>query len=235
MTFGHPLRRTGGTHGERTVTVDTLDPKEAQVATTLTTALGWAELVTDVLDDEDLDEPTACVPWTVRAVVEHLAGSLRLVAAAVRGDGAEEAMWRNVVAAGDPVGSLHAAAEELSAAASAEGLEGASCLMPEGLVPVAYALDVAALEAAVHAWDIGVAVGVPVELDPDASHRLAVTAEVRRHLGADAGFQPPLQPPVGATAFEALLASTGREPVGRSSHPSLWAGIERWAGSEGWR
>jgi uncharacterized protein (TIGR03086 family) len=180
-------------------------------ASALRAALGMADRVIAPLARRDLDRPTPCAPWSVGDVVDHLAGGLRLTAAAVAGRDTTDATWDNVVRElGDPIDSFRAAAGALAATIAVLPTLGGTCVMPEGRVPVGYALDDAALEAAVHAWDVAVAVGRRVELDPVVAERLVLAAECRRHLAGNRGFSPRRSVGWHASAFERLLAVAGR-------------------------
>jgi uncharacterized protein (TIGR03086 family) len=183
-------------------------------ASALRAALGMADRVIAPLGPRDLDRPTPCAPWSVRDVIDHLAGGLRLTAAAVAGRDTTETRWRNVVRElDDPIDAFHDAAQALATAIEALPTLDGTCVMPEGRVPVGYALDDAALEAAVHAWDVAVAVGRRVELDPAVAERLVLAAECRRHLAGNRGFSPQRKVGWHASAFERLLAVAGRSHV----------------------
>jgi uncharacterized protein (TIGR03086 family) len=80
--------------------------------------------------------------------------------------------------------------------------------LPQSLVGAMILLDLT-----VHVWDLARATGQPFDADP------AVLAELQRFvagMGEQAQqmgvFAPPVPAPAGASALDAFLASTGRDP-----------------------
>ncbi|MFB0631270.1 TIGR03086 family metal-binding protein [Streptomyces sp. AB3(2024)] len=157
---------------------------------------------------------TPCERWTVRQVLNHarldqqaLVMQIRDVAPA--GDPFEPAD----ATAGDPVAELTAVLKE-AAAAWESGRDAASVPTPMGPMPANLGTAAAALDAAIHAWDIAVATGQDLPLTEEMAEALEDIASktvdfVRDSFGK---YASPVAVPEGASRAERLLAFTGRDP-----------------------
>ncbi|HEY5109034.1 MAG TPA: hypothetical protein VII96_05430, partial [Acidimicrobiales bacterium] len=86
---------------------------------------------------------------------------------------------------------------------------------PMGTRTVGQGLAFPAIDCYVHAWDIGHAVGIAVEVPDDAiaySHHYLDPMPQDRMRGPGGAFGPELAPPDDATPTEAFIAWTGRAP-----------------------
>lgn len=73
------------------------------------------------------------------------------------------------------------------------------------------------LDLTVHAWDLARATGRSFEPDPAVVAGLAEEVERMAPMARQAGvFGEAVEPPADATAFERLLATTGRDPRTRN-------------------
>ncbi|KAB1990458.1 TIGR03086 family metal-binding protein [Streptomyces triticiradicis] len=160
--------------------------------------------------------PTPCSEWTVAQVLNHARLDQQAYGAAVTGAGWPEA---------DP---FHPA-DALEADATAEldkvltGVAGVYADLPAdaeevatplGPLPPRVAAAAAAMDAAVHAWDIAVATGQASPLDDDLAGGVRLAADrLADHLRDAFGvFAPAREVPEGAGRAEALLAFLGRDP-----------------------
>ncbi|MFH9727014.1 TIGR03086 family metal-binding protein [Streptomyces sp. NPDC017254] len=167
-------------------------------------------LVTGIAD-ASLDAPTPCAEYDVRALLNHLLGVVvhfQALAAkqpadlATTTDWLADAGWRDRFEA--ETGKL---VEAWSAPGAEEGTTG-SMGMPARTVGSMVLLDLT-----VHAWDLARATGRSFEPDPavvaglvEEVERMAPTA---RKMSV---FGEAVELPGDATAFERLLATTGRDP-----------------------
>ncbi|MFD5175890.1 TIGR03086 family metal-binding protein [Nocardia sp. NPDC058379] len=161
------------------------------------------------------DLPTPCSEWTVTQVVQHAAGDQLAYAAALGvGPGPSYNPF-------DPSGTIdgsaaalvEAAVEQTAAAWStvADDTATVPTPLPHGDLPTPVAATLAALDAAVHAWDIAVATGQPSPLTADlATHLLtaARTVHPAPGSGTDAEIVEPLRQ-WGAYAPVVVTTSTG--------------------------
>ena len=172
----------------------------------------------------DLDAPTPCASWDVRALVNHFVGSARWWAAVAggadaAGDGENAGGGGFADFADFAAGGVVAAYEEsIRLAVAAFAVEGAldkTVLLPFGEFPGAVLRDLAATEQFVHGWDLARAIGYPAALDPELASwllgraRLTVT-EAYRGPDGQALFGPAVEAPAGAGPADQLAAFLGR-------------------------
>ena len=161
--------------------------------------------------------PTPCAEWNVTQVLQHAALDQGAWAAVVSG---AEPSDENPFA---PSGQLGAepqvyaeAALEVSApawTAISGDAETVPTPLPTGPMAPAAAAGAAALDAAIHAWDIAVATGQGSPLTPELARALIPVArsivEPLRQYGA---YAQALEPDPGADDAAALLCYLGRRP-----------------------
>jgi uncharacterized protein (TIGR03086 family) len=159
-----------------------------------------------------LNEPTPCKEWDVRALLDHTIGVVtrfRLTALRQPQGDAPAAVGE------DFLGEYRAATEATLAAWAGRGpLEG-TCLLPIGTeIPARAAAGINAVDTLVHGWDLAKATAQPVEIDPalaDAALefcRSFVTDEIRNR-GA---FGPIVPVADDASATDRLAGFLGRQP-----------------------
>ncbi|MFD3747125.1 TIGR03086 family metal-binding protein [Nocardia sp. NPDC058633] len=138
-----------------------------------------SEVVAGIADDQ-WNLPTPCSDWTVTQVVQHAAGDQLAYAAALGvGPGPSYNPF-------DPSGEIDGSAVELvreavdqtAAAWTTVSIDTATVAtpLPHGDLPTPVAATLAALDAAVHAWDIAIATGQPSPLTDDLSTHLLTAA-----------------------------------------------------------
>ena len=170
----------------------------------------------DTVDVGLLSLPTPCSEWDLRMLLDHASES---VAALHEGlDSGRVGLFSTVPydTAANPVLAFRSCVTRLVddwAASNAVGLVAvADCLMPLSL-----AAGVAAVEIAVHGWDIAQATGVhrliPAALAVDL---LAISALLLSDGNRHPLFAPPLRPPALGGPSEKLLAFLGRPAL---AHP----------------
>jgi uncharacterized protein (TIGR03086 family) len=160
--------------------------------------------------------PTPCDEWTARQVFNHARLDQQAYGAAVTGtgwpdadpfhpvDGLEAdvtaALEKVLVGVADVFAGLPVDAEEVAT--------------PLGPLPFRVAAAAAAMDAAVHAWDIAVATGQASPLDDDLAGGIRLAADrLADHLRTSFGvFAAAREVPEGAGRAEALLAFLGRDP-----------------------
>ncbi|MGY4644834.1 TIGR03086 family metal-binding protein [Cellulomonas sp. URHB0016] len=191
----------------------------------MTTTIAWpvlddahAALRTAVADltDTDLSRPTPCTAWDVAQVIQHAAGDQRAYAARITGeDGPTEDPFAPSGTLDTTLAALVEPALDASARAFATVARGATAPtpLPQGALPAEVAAGAAALDAAVHAWDVAVATGRPSPLDDGLAARLLPVAraivEPLRPYGA---YAAALDPQPGERPAEELLRYLGRDP-----------------------
>ncbi|MEU3463822.1 TIGR03086 family metal-binding protein [Streptomyces sp. NPDC006733] len=159
--------------------------------------------------------PTPCTEWTVRQVLNHArldqqALILQIVDTSPSGDPFEPADALDA----DPVGQLDEVLAAATAAWASAGPDAEAVPTPFGPIPAWQGAGAAALDAAVHAWDIARATGQELPLSNDLAEGLQVIADLFVDFIRDNfhKFEPALPAPEGAGAAQKLLAFTGRDP-----------------------
>jgi uncharacterized protein (TIGR03086 family) len=163
------------------------------------------------------DAPTPCASWTVTQVLQHAAGD-QLAWAAALGTGTGPGYDPF-----DPSGTLSGSPDELLAPAIAaaetvwssiaDGDPSVPTPLPQGPLPATTAAAACALDAAVHAWDVAVALGMPSPLTSELAAQLLPAAheivELLRQYGA---YGPELPAEAGDDSAAELLRYLGRNP-----------------------
>lgn len=166
--------------------------------------------------DDGWDLPTPCEKWNVTQVLQHAAGDQRAYAARITGeDGPAEDPFA-------PSGTLDAAPADLlepaltvsakAFATVAPVAEEVDVPLPPFKLPATRAVEAAALDAAIHAWDIAVATGQPSPLTPALATALRPVAEQLADPLRGFAYGPALEPPSNADDAASLLAYLGRDP-----------------------
>jgi len=161
---------------------------------------------------KDLNAPTPCASWNVRALVNHFVGTARWWAAVIAGDGdVADADY----AAGDYVAAYEESIRIAVAAFGADGAMDRTVQLPFGEFPGVVLRNLATMEQFTHGWDLARATGQSTDLDPGLAAGLlsqARLAIVDAYRGPDghALFGPAREVPAGAGAADQLAAFLGR-------------------------
>jgi uncharacterized protein (TIGR03086 family) len=170
-----------------------------------------------LVNDANREAPTPCSQWTVSQVLQHATGDQLAWAAAIGvGTGPSENPFT-------PSGHLEGSIDDLTkpaldAARTAWARvrsddDAVPTPLPQGALPAPTAAAACALDAAVHAWDIAVALGQPAPLPDELAAQLLPAAraivEPLRQFGAYAPALP-AQPEDNHAAE--LLRYLGRNP-----------------------
>lgn len=175
---------------------------------------GSAEFSKRVHRVDDWSAATPCSAWDVNALVDHLIDEHLWLPPLLAGHDLEAA-GKIVDAqkhslAGDRVAAWDAAVLASGRAIDESGVLDREVGLSRGPTPAADYLGEMIVDATVHAWDLGRAVGVDDAL-PDELVAFAMPM-AQQFAGAEPYFQPSVEPPVDATPQERLIALTGRQP-----------------------
>jgi uncharacterized protein (TIGR03086 family) len=183
----------------------------------ITDSLALLDNAAMLVSDANVGAPTPCSAWTVAQVLQHAVGDQLAWAAAIGvGTGPAENPFA-------PSGFLKESVAELTGPALATartawasvspGDEAVPTPLPQGALPAATAAAACALDAAVHAWDIAVALGQPGGLPDGLAAQLLPAArsivEPLRQFGA---YAPALPGRAGDDPAAELLRYLGRDP-----------------------
>jgi uncharacterized protein (TIGR03086 family) len=160
----------------------------------------------------DLDAPTPCASWNVRALVNHFVATARWWAGVLAGEaGNADADYAD----GDFVAAYEESIRIALAAFEADGVLDRTVRLPFGEFPGTVVRGMAALDQFAHGWDLARAIGYPTDLDPGLAGellgqaRLAISDAFRGPDGA-APFGPVMQAPAGTGPADQLAAFLGR-------------------------
>ncbi len=161
------------------------------------------------------DRRTPCTEWTVRDLVNHLVAEQlwapSLLAGATLDDVGDR--FDGDVLGDDPAAAWDAAAEAAREAFLDDGVLGRAVHVSAGLVPAREYGWQMTIDAAVHAWDLATALGLPCPVTEALAERLldVVRPWVDEWQGLGI-FDPPVPVHRGAGATARLVALLGRQP-----------------------
>jgi uncharacterized protein (TIGR03086 family) len=165
----------------------------------------------------DLDLATPCADWNVAQVLQHAALDQIVWASSLSGAAmpSENPFAPSGRLDGAP---LAFASQALDASVGAwTGLSSAELVptpLPQGEMAVSQAAGAAALDAAIHAWDIAVATGQGSPLTAELAQVLhPVAASIVEPLRQYGAYTAALTPTAGADPAAVLLCYLGRQPV----------------------
>jgi uncharacterized protein (TIGR03086 family) len=154
---------------------------------------------------DQLDNPTPCVEYTVRGVLEHMIGGAAAFAAVYGSDRPAEPDL------GDPLASFAPALGDLVAAISAPGALDRTVQAPFGEVSGDTFARFVALDGLVHGWDLATA----TDQAYDPPDELVAAVDAFAHQAIDPmrdgkTFADAVEPAPGSSAIERLANYTGR-------------------------
>ena len=162
------------------------------------------------------DRSTPCDQWTVAQVLQHAVGDQLAYASAITGTPGptENPFAPSGMLGQEPLDLLEPAlvAARSAWAGVAEGGQ-APTPLPQGDLPAPVGAGACALDAAVHAWDIAVAIGQPAFLPSELAERLLAAAQaVVEPLRAYGAYAEALAPRPDDDGAAELLRYLGRNP-----------------------
>ncbi|MEU5260555.1 TIGR03086 family metal-binding protein [Amycolatopsis sp. NPDC021455] len=164
----------------------------------------------------DFSAPTPCSEWNVAQVLQHAAGDQLGYAAAITGTGGPD--FNPFAPSGELTGEAADFLEptlQAAAAAFATVKPDAAEVptpLPQGALPAAVAAGAAALDAAVHAWDIAVATSQASPLTPELAEALLPVAKQLAEPLRGFAYAPALEGPADDGPVPSLLRYLGRDP-----------------------
>jgi uncharacterized protein (TIGR03086 family) len=170
-----------------------------------------AKVVAGVRPDQ-LDDPTPCRDWDVKALVTHT-----IVVVMNMGRGASDSELladMNAVPLDADIGAqFRAEADRTLAAWTAHGLEG-DVNVGAGPMPAQVGIEINLLDTATHAWDIARATGQDANLPNEAAATALAACQgiVTDDIRTFAGFDPAVSMSGDASPTDQLVAFLGRQP-----------------------
>jgi uncharacterized protein (TIGR03086 family) len=162
------------------------------------------------------DGPTPCTEWTVATLVDHVIDESLWVAPLLNGHGLEVASeiveGAKSSARGDRVSLWRTASASAASAWTEPGALERTVALSRGPTPVPVYLDEMLLDATVHSWDLGTAIGVLDPLPDDQVAYVLGTVKAFGDMAATGAFDPPVPVADNASTEAQLVALTGRQP-----------------------
>lgn len=176
-------------------------------------ALDWVAGLAAAVRPDQLDLPTPCTEYDVRALLGHLIGTVRRAVAIAEGRSPFDVPTAVTdVADHDLAGTYAQDAKRALDAWADEARLDSTVTVPWGQVPGRGAVGAYTNETLVHGWDLAVATGQDSEADPQLAAAIlavaqrAIPAEPR---GGHVPFAPPVEPALGAGPTERLANWSG--------------------------
>jgi uncharacterized protein (TIGR03086 family) len=161
------------------------------------------------------DARTPNPEWDVRGLLNHLVGENRWAPPLLAGRTIEEVgdQFDGDLLGADPIGAWDDSITPARAAVAAVDFA-RPVHLSFGTVPAEEYVGQLAADLVVHGWDLAVAIGVGVELDPDLVAECATWFEEREALYRGAGvIGERVDVGTGAGPQATLLAAFGRDPA----------------------
>ncbi len=179
-----------------------------------------ADVVKGVHADQ-LSAGTPCTEWTVRALLNHLVGTLWLAEGLLGDTPPRQLMPPGGLPEADLLGEDPAAAYTEAAAAALAAARAGDALIrthatPFGEMPGPLLAGFCILDVAVHGWDLATATGQHIHLEDDlAAHLLAFAEQTMADAASRGGrIAAPVPTAAGAPTADRLVAFLGRHPAG---------------------
>lgn len=181
---------------------------------TLEQAFGVAKQVLANVKPGQLDQPTPCQSWDVRALINHLVGGSFFFAAATNAGKAPAGGGDADLASGDFCASYEDGTKQAVAAFATPGALEKTIKLPFGEFPGAAFMGIATLDTFTHAWDLAKATGQSTDLAPALAGELLEQAKVSipdAFRGQEPmPFGPAQNAGAGASTADQLAAFLGR-------------------------
>ncbi|MFJ1807321.1 MULTISPECIES: TIGR03086 family metal-binding protein [unclassified Streptomyces] len=171
--------------------------------------------VVAAVGDEQWGVATPCDAWTARQVLNHARIDQQGYGLALTGGQPDSDPFHPADAFdGDPTAELAKVLDAVAGAYARLPADTEQVPTPLGPLPLPLAVGAAAMDAAVHAWDIAVATGQDRPLPAATAEGIRPTAEhLVDHLRDAFGvFAPARETPNGHDPAATLLAFLGRDP-----------------------
>ncbi|MFI1722176.1 TIGR03086 family metal-binding protein [Streptomyces sp. NPDC020489] len=184
----------------------------------LMAAHGYVREVVAAVPPSAWGAPTPCSEWTARQVLNHARIDQQGYGLAITGGRPDSDPFDPADAlAADPSAELEEVLRMVEGAYRALPADATEVPTPLGPLPPHLAAGAAAMDAAVHAWDIAVATGQDRPLTEELAEGIWPVAEhLVDHLrDSYRVFAPALEVPAGSGRADALLAFLGRDPQWR--------------------
>ena len=188
----------------------------------LVSAISYTLGVSALVGPDDMALPTPCADWDLAMLFAHLSASMADLETAISA-GTLDLERPPDHAVGDPVETLRDRAAQLLCAAYCYDAPGRFVAVSGLPVPAGLVACTAAVEIAVHGWDISAARDArrPVDPIPPALATRMLRLCPLLVAGREGLFADPVEVPAQASPGDKLVAFLGRDPGTRPGGPAL--------------
>jgi len=166
------------------------------------------------VEESDLDLPTPCTDWNVRALINHIVGGTEFFAVTAESGTAPKRDFDDVPFE-DVMSTFEAGSKRAVTAFGQPGTADKAMALPFGTIPGSQVEMIAALDTFTHGWDLARSIGQSTNIHPGLATQIL---EVARVAIPDALRGPSGQAPFGmanevvdpSTPADALAAFLGR-------------------------
>ncbi|MGH8886248.1 MAG: TIGR03086 family metal-binding protein [Egibacteraceae bacterium] len=190
----------------------------------LAETLRATQRVVEGVRPDQLDQPTPCSEWDVRALIGHMVWVNAAFAAGLRGDDPVPRDEGDRLLGDDPAGAYRRTTTEALEEWASPGALERTLHLAVGDLPASLAARIHFIDNLVHCWDLATVTGQDHGLDPErAGLALQMCQENFAAMGDDKlrgpgkGFAAEVPWPAEAPVHEHLVAFLGRHPHGPSS------------------
>jgi uncharacterized protein (TIGR03086 family) len=193
--------------------IEAMESKQVTVPTRqLNRAFMSTRAILAEVQPDQLDMPTPCASWDVRALINHFVGTARWAAATI---GAGDEVADEDYVAGDFLASYDASIHVALAAFDSSGALEKTVQLPFGEFSGIALMGIATGDQFTHGWDLASAIGHHTDLDPELANELLIQAQTAvpesfRWSDGLAPFGPIVDAPAGACPADRLAGFLGR-------------------------
>ena len=166
-----------------------------------------------VVRELDLEKPTPCTEWNVRALINHLVYEDKWAVPLLAGKTIAEVgdAFEGDLLGDDPHRAWKQASEEATTAAREPGATEGTVHLSSGDSSGGDYLDELTADHLIHGWDLAQATGGETNLDPELmDHVSAWAVPIEDALKASGAYGDKIEPPADADPQTKLLAVFGR-------------------------
>jgi uncharacterized protein (TIGR03086 family) len=163
------------------------------------------------ITDDDWHRPTPCGEWDVRALLNHMVGSARMVTWGLLGNTIGPEFYGNHLGP-DPIASYREAIDEVIGTYEANPLLLVRTLDVGWSVRTGAELAIMfAGDHLVHAWDVARSLGLPTDFDHELVRRVRSFGDAYADQWRSPGmFDPAVEPPADANTMDVFAHFAGR-------------------------
>jgi uncharacterized protein (TIGR03086 family) len=145
---------------------------------TFTRAVDHTGRIVAGVTPDQLDQPTPCADWDVRALLNHTIGGVHMFDDAAQEKEFDTSRFQRDMVGPDPGDSYEVGAAKLKETLRQPGVLDRTWTMPFGATPGQIAIGIATVETLQHGWDVAKATGQKTDRDPEMMEAAMAAAQL---------------------------------------------------------